>query len=904
VSDVAWNPDQGLHVVTASGEDKNPVLKLWDLRSSTSLPLATLQGHSEGILSVSWCPADTSLLLSCGKDNRTILWDLFHLQPVYELASTSQGVSGGGGLSAMGGSDSDQSVFGGFASSAGQRRHHVAWSPCVPAVVSACSFDRKVQFFSLSGARSKIGRAPKWLRRPIGAAFGFGGKLVSFDGLHAASASAAAAAGGAAAAGKKGSAGSVQLKVLQVLEDPLLVQASDAFHEVVNSKEYKQFCETKTYAIESSEQERQVWGLMKVICFCSNAREELLTHLGFDSGFISQVAEKYVQSLSHSSSSTVSSSAATATALDVFGDHAGSVPEPDPLALTHMSPAVALHTAEMIASAQKAEQAEPVIRKAIIVGNFEAAVDLCLQAGLLAEALLLAQCGDQALRVKTQAAFFDKQRRQRPFLNVLHAVIKSELMSYVQQSELSEWKETLALLSTYGKSDEFPLLCEALATRLENELGDYNSATLCFMCAANVARTVGFWTQELQRANAVRGQLDTQALQNYVEKVTVFTHANPVESLGPECTGFIARYAELLANQGRLEVALSYVQQGDSDLQQRILLDRLFHAGSRTKAGTAATVAKPPAFPFTRTVVEPFNPTASTAASAAPAAAASGVSKGTQGTHTQQQQRHPALVAAAKTTQAAATAVHASSATSSAFTAAPVAATTSTAAGVGGLPAGWIQLIDPTSGHPYYVNQATNQSQWEPPLPVVAPVPAAVEPQQYQQPQQQQFLQQQQQQQQQFAQQQQQQQPMQRSQFQPSIQPTVAVPTPSQPAVSPAAAAAVSEPSPSEPLSVDASCVVELGQLLEALASVITVPAEKRQLDMLRASYANLMEKVAANQVAGDVMIKLAKFVEFVTYRNYPAASAVQTDLVNTAWGQHKEWIKGLKILVQLAAKK
>jgi hypothetical protein len=35
----------GLHLVTSSGDDKNPVLKLWDLRSSTSLPLATLQGR-------------------------------------------------------------------------------------------------------------------------------------------------------------------------------------------------------------------------------------------------------------------------------------------------------------------------------------------------------------------------------------------------------------------------------------------------------------------------------------------------------------------------------------------------------------------------------------------------------------------------------------------------------------------------------------------------------------------------------------------------------------------------------------------------------------------------------------------------------------------------------------------
>ena len=36
------------------------------------------------------------------------------------------------------------STFRGLASSASQRRYHVAWSPCLPAVASACSFDRKV----------------------------------------------------------------------------------------------------------------------------------------------------------------------------------------------------------------------------------------------------------------------------------------------------------------------------------------------------------------------------------------------------------------------------------------------------------------------------------------------------------------------------------------------------------------------------------------------------------------------------------------------------------------------------------------------------------------------------------------------------------------------------------------
>jgi protein transport protein SEC31 len=64
VADIAWNPSQGLHLMTASADDRNPVIKLWDLRASTSMPLATLSGHTQGILSMAWCPHDDHLLLS------------------------------------------------------------------------------------------------------------------------------------------------------------------------------------------------------------------------------------------------------------------------------------------------------------------------------------------------------------------------------------------------------------------------------------------------------------------------------------------------------------------------------------------------------------------------------------------------------------------------------------------------------------------------------------------------------------------------------------------------------------------------------------------------------------------------------------------------------------------------
>ena len=119
----------------------------------------------------------------------------------------------------------------------------------------------------------------------------------------------------------------------------------------------------------------------------------------------------------------------------------------------------------------------------------------------MAEALLLAQCGDQALWQKTQSAFFERQNRKYPFLTILYAIIRNEMMDLVLKSDLSKWKETLALLSTYGKSDEFPSMCEALAGRLETERRDLESATLCYMCAANVPRVVAFWTAELKQVS-------------------------------------------------------------------------------------------------------------------------------------------------------------------------------------------------------------------------------------------------------------------------------------------------------------------------------------------------------------------------------------------------------------------
>jgi protein transport protein SEC31 len=110
---------------------------------------------------MSWCPYDSSFLLTCSKDNRTICWDTVSGEIISELPT------------------SDNWNF------------DLHWYRKIPGVIAASSFDGKIGIYNLefSGlyAASDAGAparprapAPKWLKCPTGASFGFGGKLVAF----------------------------------------------------------------------------------------------------------------------------------------------------------------------------------------------------------------------------------------------------------------------------------------------------------------------------------------------------------------------------------------------------------------------------------------------------------------------------------------------------------------------------------------------------------------------------------------------------------------------------------------------------------------------------------------------------------------------------------------------------
>ena len=285
----------------------------------------------------SWCPHDDALLASCGNDGATRLWDLYSLRPVGELPNDDDdGASASASAPASAGD-----LYGGGLGTSQHKRYGVRWSPIRRGVLATCSFDRRVQAHSVAGLATGSGRPPKWTRPGTGASTGFGGSLVRI----------VPGAGGAPARA---------VTVETVAEEPALAAAAGRFEgDFAGGPGGGAECIAHCGAMaEGSEDpyERQVWSFMQIM-FETNAREELLNYLGFDPERIRKAAAEFEFDGGES---------------DGGGGGEGVPPGGSP---------------PMSAPAERA------VKDALLVGNFEAAVECCFRAGQLADALILASCG-------------------------------------------------------------------------------------------------------------------------------------------------------------------------------------------------------------------------------------------------------------------------------------------------------------------------------------------------------------------------------------------------------------------------------------------------------------------------------------------------------------------------------
>ena len=253
-------------------------------------------------------------------------------------------------------------------------------------------------------------------------------------------------------------------------------------------------------------------------------------------------------------------------------------------------------------------ETDRLVTRALVLGDFWSAVELCLSAERYADALLLAIKGGDDLLQRTQKAYFERQTHEHPYLRLFQSIVTNDLDDVVQNADLTEWAEVFVVLCTFANGDEFGGLAEQLGARLEfqagvlraeNEVGLEDNladalemrktATLTYLAAGRLERLVNIWIEELVEEEGCRVQAfespestsryatHAHALQTFIEKVTVFRGAIkyldadlavPTESTdGAVKTYKLAvlydryfEYAEMLAAQGLVKEAVEYLK--------------------------------------------------------------------------------------------------------------------------------------------------------------------------------------------------------------------------------------------------------------------------------------------------------------------------------------------------------
>ena len=247
-------------------------------------------------------------------------------------------------------------------------------------------------------------------------------------------------------------------------------------------------------------------------------------------------------------------------------------------------------------------ETDRLVTKALVLGDFESAVSLCLSTERYADAILLAVKGGPELLRKTQKAYFERRTTALPYLRLFQSIVTNDLSDIVQNGDLQEWQEIFVVLCSFATPDEFASLTEQLGERLEFQshlqkasdaddastkaLRIRKNATLTYLAAGKLERLVNIWVEELaedekhltedETWNGSRYATHASALLTFIEKVTVFRTAvkyvdedlKANTKLDSEAKTYklsalydrYFEYADLLASQGLVKEAVGFLK--------------------------------------------------------------------------------------------------------------------------------------------------------------------------------------------------------------------------------------------------------------------------------------------------------------------------------------------------------
>ena len=560
---VAWDPSNPTRLATAIPLDSDPLVVIWDLRNAAA-PERVIRGHEGGVLSLSWCQQDNELLLSCGKDNKTICWNPYTGESYGEFPIVTNWT------------------------------FQTRWNPHNPNMLATASFDGKVAVQTIQSTSSKddqagkkhdqtldgadffdkaqlqpqsvsfsLRKAPKWLARPCGVAFGFGGKVVTF---------------------KPGDAGTSSVRLTTFAVDSEIEDMTKSFERAMGERDLNNFCASKITQA-TSESEKNDWKVIETLV-SGNSRTELVQYLG-----ISKVDESATEP-----DSTLETNGGTKQEPTTRSDRVSAANQNRLSAFFDSSNESDNFLADLAATkgsktynpfhlySGSESDADLKITQALMMGQFNAAMETCLREDRMSDAFMIAICGGQRCIDQVQKAYFTKQASGPNYLRLLASVVGKNLWDLVYNADLENWKEIMASLCTYAEPSEFNDLCEALGDRLEEMYGHSSTdielrtnASFCYIAGSKLEKVVKLWIDELKSKESSELEESTQgssfsihakSLQSFIEKVTVFREVTKYRDSERSATAdwklaplydIYTEYADIIASHGQLQTAKKYL---------------------------------------------------------------------------------------------------------------------------------------------------------------------------------------------------------------------------------------------------------------------------------------------------------------------------------------------------------
>lgn len=531
LSVVAWHPTQSTKLVTASDSDGSPVVCTWDLRNANA-PEIVMNGHKKGVLSIDWCKQDPSLLLTSGKDNTTFLWNPLKGEKLCEYPSSPNWV------------------------------FKAKFAPKLPEVFASASFDKKLMIETLQDTSPPTAnqiqstteddfwnnlsstdtqqpvftkqQAPTWLKRPVSANFGFGGKIVTVN----------------------TTGGISSIKIVKYSKDSEFDDEAKKLTDALQKGNFKEVASSKSQK-DSKATNSQDWKTL-----------EKLLEKGKISLLEEQVPKKKESAEVKETSSP--SSEGDINDEDFFTELSSSKKEPV------VEKYVPKGSFNIIS---KDSVFETDVIAATLAGKSGEALDLCLKEGKILEALVLAINGSNEMKEKAKDAYFKLYADKSPFARVLYNISNDDITDIVLNSDISSWKNIIESIITFGTNTEnFNKNIAILGDRLLNSglEGARDNAMVCYIAGDCLEKLSTIWLSELDTiekslldSNSYSSAYEARvaALGEVIEKIMVYqstvkssaTSVSSPEDLKKLGTAYL-EFTEALTDSGHFELAYKLLE--------------------------------------------------------------------------------------------------------------------------------------------------------------------------------------------------------------------------------------------------------------------------------------------------------------------------------------------------------